>query len=127
VLDRSAAAPLLSLAGLVVAAAFSLGLFFGRFDLGIGGGPGGEGGSRTPNPSVVFTPAPSPDATPAFVGTILFAQGGSIWSISGREVRRISSGSQDSMPAWRRAPVTRACPRAVATRRTSSTTPRSCA
>jgi len=100
VLDRSAAAPLLSLAGLAVAAAFSLGLLFGRFDLGIGGGPGGEGGSRTPNPSVVFTPAPSPDATPAFVGTILFAQEGSIWSISGHEVRRISSGSRDSMPAW---------------------------
>lgn len=100
VLDRSAAAPLLSLAGLAVAAAFSLGLLFGRFDLGIGGGPGGEGGSRTPNPSVVFTPAPSPDATPAFAGTILFAQEGSIWSISGHEVRRISSGSRDSMPAW---------------------------
>ena len=98
--DRSAAAPLLSLAGLALAATLSLGLLFGRLDLGIGGGPGGEGGSRTPNPSVVFTPAPSPDATAAFAGTILFAQEGSIWSISGHEVRRISTGSRDSMPAW---------------------------
>lgn len=98
-LDRGSVAPLLSTLGLLVAGVFSLGLLFGRFDLGAPGGPGGAGG-RTPNPSVVFTPAPSPGATPAFLGSILFAQQGSIWSISGHDVRRISFGERDAMPAW---------------------------
>ena len=99
-IDRGALAPILSLAGLIVAAMASLGLLSGGFDLGVGGGSRGAGSHRTPNPSVVFTPPPSPNATPPFVGTILFAQEGNIWSIDGSEVRQLSRTGVDSMPTW---------------------------
>jgi Tol biopolymer transport system component len=93
-------APGLALAGLVVAAALSLVLLLGRFDLGLGTKPGGGGGGRTPNPSVVITPAPSPEAKPPFQGEILFAQAGDIWSISGTAVQQLSQTGHDAMPAW---------------------------
>jgi dipeptidyl aminopeptidase/acylaminoacyl peptidase len=93
-------APTLAFAGLLAAAALSVVLVLGRFDLGHASGGGGGGGGPTPNASVVVTPAPSPNATPAFKGTIVFAQGGDIWSISGTAVTQLSNGGHDAMPAW---------------------------
>ncbi|MGH2407093.1 MAG: hypothetical protein ACRDF7_03295 [Candidatus Limnocylindrales bacterium] len=93
-------APTLALGGLVVAAVLSLVVLFGPFDLGIGAKPGGGGDGRTPNPSIVLTPAPSPEARPPFRGTILFAQAGDVWRITGGTVQRISQTGHDAMPAW---------------------------
>ncbi len=93
-------APILSFVGLLVAAVLSFGLLNGQVPLPGGGNQGGgiTGPRRTPNPSVIFTPAP-PDRVEVR-GTILFVQRGSIWSASGTEVRRISARAVDSMPAW---------------------------
>ncbi|MFI5291624.1 MAG: hypothetical protein ACHQ02_02020 [Candidatus Limnocylindrales bacterium] len=103
--DHAAVPSVLALGGLLLIAGISLVLLFG------GGLPGGSGGSgrgngqgntlRTPNPSVIFTPEPSVDAPPPFVGTILFAQDGNIWSMSDRDVRQLTDGGSDAMPAWR--------------------------
>ena len=93
-------APGLALIGLVMAAALSIVLLLGGFDLGIGSKPGGGADGHTPNPSVVLTPAPSPEAKPPFVGTILFAQAGGVWSITGSAVKQLSQTGHDAMPAW---------------------------
>lgn len=97
---RTDPAPILSFVGLLVAAVLSIGLLNGQLPLpGAGGAQGGVGGPRrTPNPSVVFTPAP-PERVEVR-GTILFAQRGSIWAASGTELRRLSTRAVDSMPAW---------------------------
>lgn len=102
ILDRGALAPVLASVGLIVAAVISLALLGGGLPLPGGGGGGGGGGTtaRTPNPSVIFTPEPSPDAPPPFVGTILFAQEGNLWSMTGRDVRQLTTTGKDAMPAW---------------------------
>jgi Tol biopolymer transport system component len=102
VVDRGALAPVLALIGLLVAATVSLAVLFGGVDLPGGGGTGGQtgGGERTPNPSVIFTPEPSADSPPPFVGTILFTQDGNLWSIEPEAVRQLTSGGSDAMPAW---------------------------
>ena len=88
-------APALALVGLLVAAGVSLALLFGGVSLpGSGGGnTGGQSGGdvRTPNPSVIFTPEPSADAPPPFVGTILFTQDGNIWSMEDEVVKQLTS------------------------------------
>jgi Tol biopolymer transport system component len=100
--ERRDLAPIVSFAGLLVAAVVSFGLLNGQVPLPGGGGGGGGGGitgpRRTPNPSVIFTPAP-PDRV-EIRGTILFVQRGSIWSATGTDVRRISTRAVDAMPAW---------------------------
>ncbi len=55
---------------------------------------------RTPNPSVIFTPEPSPDAPPPFVGTILFTQDGNLWSMRDEEVKQLTTTGTDAMPNW---------------------------
>lgn len=97
-------APALAFAGLLIAAIASLGLLVGGVELpgggsGTGGGQAG-GGQRTPNPSVIFTPEPTADAPPPFVGTILFTQDGNLWSMEGEAVRQLTSGGTDAMPTW---------------------------
>ena len=94
-------ATIAAIVGLAIVALVSLALLFGALPSGIGsGGGGGAGPRRTPNPSVIFTPAPSPDAPPPFVGTIVFEQGGNIWSLSGDSVTQLTSTGRDSMPTW---------------------------
>ena len=105
VIDRGSLAPALALVGLLVAAAASLALLVGGFDFGGDGGAGGAGqvgggDQRTPNPSVIFTPPPSPDAPPPFVGTILFTQDGNLWSMRDEVVTQLTSGGHDAMPTW---------------------------
>jgi Tol biopolymer transport system component len=94
-------APALALIGLLVAATVSLAILLGGVELP-GGGTGGQtgGGERTPNPSVIFTPEPSADAPPPFVGTILFTQDGNLWSIEPETVKQLTSGGSDAMPTW---------------------------
>jgi Tol biopolymer transport system component len=98
--ERRDVAPILSFVGLLIAAVLSFGLLNGQVPVPGGGNDGGgiSGPRRTPNPSVIFTPAP-PDRVEVR-GTILFVQRDSIWSASGTEVRRISGRAVDSMPAW---------------------------
>jgi Tol biopolymer transport system component len=96
---RAAVAPTLALVGLVLATGLSVAILLGRFDFGLGTSHASDGG-HTPNASVVITPAPSPEATPPFLGSILFAQGGNIWSISGTAVTQLSQTGHDAMPAW---------------------------
>jgi Tol biopolymer transport system component len=92
-------APTLALVGLVLATGLSVAILLGRFDFGLGTSHASDG-AHTPNASVVITPAPSPQASPPFLGTILFAQGGNIWSISGTAVAQLSRSGHDAMPAW---------------------------
>ena len=104
VLDRGSMAPALALVGLLVAAGVSLALLFGGVNLpgSTGGDPGGQSGGdqRTPNPSVIFTPEPSADAPPPFVGTILFTQDGNLWSMEDEVVKQLTSAGTDAMPTW---------------------------
>ncbi len=105
VIDRGSLAPALALAGLLLVAAISVVLLVGG--VGTPGGSGGNGGGggqagtqRTPNPSVIFTPEPSADAPPPFVGTILFTQDGNLWSMKDEEVKQLTTAGTDAMPNW---------------------------
>ncbi|MET1232115.1 MAG: hypothetical protein ABWY52_04620 [Candidatus Limnocylindrales bacterium] len=102
VVDRGSVAPALAFVGLLVAAAVSFALLAGGVNLPGGrGGSGGQAGSqRTPNPSVIFTPEPSADAPPPFVGTILFTQDGNLWKMEDETVEQLTNGGADAMPAW---------------------------
>ena len=97
-------APLAAVIVLVAAALFSLAFAFGDvglLQLGQAGGGGGNGGgvpAHTPNPSVVYT-AP-PVSRPHYLGTILFVNGGNIWSLSGTDLVRLTSGGSDTSPTW---------------------------
>ena len=105
VIDRGSMVPALALLGLLLAAALSVALLFGGISFfgGSGnssGGQAGGGSQRTPNPSVIFTPEPSPDAPPPFVGTILFTQDGNLWSMEEEVVKQLTSAGTDAMPTW---------------------------
>ena len=101
VVDRGSMTPALAFVGLLVAAAISFALLVGGVNLPTGGGRGGQaGGQRTPNPSVIFTPEPSVDAPPPFVGTILFTQDGNLWKMEEETVEQLTSGGADAMPTW---------------------------
>ncbi len=101
VVDRGSMTPALAFVGLLVAAAISFALLVGGVNLPTGGGRGGQaGGQRTPNPSVIFTPEPSADAPPPFVGTILFTQDGNLWKMEDETVEQLTSGGADAMPTW---------------------------
>lgn len=92
--DRSWLAPGLSLIGLVVVGALTLGVMNGNLPFVGGSGPGGVA-NRTPAPSnVVVVPEVS------FPGAIVYAKAGNIWVQASGEARQLTSGGRDSMPSW---------------------------
>jgi Tol biopolymer transport system component len=93
-------APVLAIVGLLVVAMATLSLLNGEVPF-VGRNPGNPSG---PGNGPVRTPAPSnvvvvePEVT--FPGSITYAKSGNIWVQSGTDVRQITSGGRDSMPAW---------------------------
>lgn len=67
-----------------------------------GASPSGEAAapSPTPTPDLGAVETPAPDVGATVKGTILFARGGNIWSVSGQEYTQISRKGTDSTPAW---------------------------
>ncbi len=100
--DRSLLAPGLSVVGLLIIGSVTVGLMNGSVPfLGGGGGPVGSGpiggiADRTAAPSNVVVVVPEV----TFPGAIVYAKAGNIWIQSGGAVRQLTSGGQDSMPAW---------------------------
>jgi dipeptidyl aminopeptidase/acylaminoacyl peptidase len=89
--------PALALVALVVIAIVTVGLMNGQLPFRTGGGPGTQPGPTvTEAPSnVVITP---PETT--FPGSIVYAKAGNIWIQTGKEVRQLTNGGEDSMPAF---------------------------
>ena len=94
--------PFVAIVGLIVVAVVTLNLLQGQIPLlsgprtgGNGNGPGG-GTQATPAPSnVVVTPQ---DTT--FKGMILYAKAGNLWVQSGSDAHQLTTGGNDSMPAY---------------------------
>ena len=84
----------LSAVGLLVIALVTLALFGGS--LLPGGGPGPGGAIRTPTPSNIVVVDPRADVP----GSLLYVKAGNIWVQSGDNVRQLTSGGSDAMPAW---------------------------
>ena len=94
-------APLLALGGLAVVAILTLGLLNGNLPSvgGSGGGGGGGGGpDATPAPSNVVVVPEDPRAE--VPGSIVYVKQGSLWIQSGSTARQLTSGEDDSDPAW---------------------------
>ena len=91
--------PGLSLLGLLIVAALSVGLINGQVP-GLGGvGPGSsdEGGPiKTPTPSDVIVVDPRTRVP----GTIAYVKTGNIWIQSGDRVYRLTNTGVDAMPSW---------------------------
>jgi Tol biopolymer transport system component len=93
------AAPVLSIAGLLLVGIVTLNLLNGDVPFGIGG-PNGNGGvdgpRRTAAPSgVVVVPD---EAT--FQGAMVYAKAGNIWVQTNDDVKQVTSNGGDSMPSW---------------------------
>ncbi|HEY4228310.1 MAG TPA: hypothetical protein VGM49_08215 [Candidatus Limnocylindrales bacterium] len=92
-------APAASLVGLVIVALVSFALLGGALPRIAGGGPDQGGGAiRTPTPSNVVVIPNDPRA--AVPGELLYVKDGNIWVQSGSSARQLTTGGQDSMPAW---------------------------
>ncbi len=96
----TAAAPLLSIVGLLLVGIVTLNLLNGDVPFGIGGpsenGGNGNGAGRTAAPSgVVVVPE---EAT--FQGAIVYAKTGNIWVQTNDDVKQVTSHGGDSMPSW---------------------------
>lgn len=98
----TALGPILALVGLLVVAVITVSLLNGQLPfVTSSGGPGGAGGpgpGATPAPSDVVVVAKDPRAD--VPGSIVYAKQGSIWLQSGTKARQLTSGGNDSMPAW---------------------------
>ena len=98
-------APALAIVGLLIVAIITLNLLNGEVPLGLGRGPGGNGGTddgpaRTPAPSnVVVVPEP-PTEEPLFDGTMTYAKAGNIWVQTAEGATQLTEGGTDSMPSW---------------------------
>jgi Tol biopolymer transport system component len=93
--DRSWLAPGLSVVGLLIVAWLTLSVMNGSVPFLGGAGNVGGISSRTPAPSnVVVVPEVS------FPGAIVYAKAGNIWVQQGSDVRQLTTGGRDSMPAW---------------------------
>ena len=92
--------PAIAVVALVVIAIVTIGLMQGQLPFKTGGGPNGNGNGNGPT----VTPAPSnvviapPDTT--FPGSIVYAKAGNIWIQTGKEVKQLTNGGEDSMPAF---------------------------
>jgi Tol biopolymer transport system component len=91
--DRAWLAPALSVAGLVVVAVVTAGLFGGRLPIDL---PGGVGATARPTTNPVIVVPKGTDVR----GIVLFVKAGNIWAASGTDVKQLSRTGNDSSPAW---------------------------
>ncbi len=97
------AAPLVSLAGLVVIAIVSVALFGGTLAYLGGSSPGGQDNGTTP-----LTPdkTPSPSAPPvinkdiSIQGWLVYVKAGNLWIQNGTDTRKLTTTGRDSQPSW---------------------------
>jgi len=94
-------APVLSIVGLLLVAVVTINLLQGGVPFGSSSGNGkgnGNGGpAQTPAPSnVVIVP---PEVV-TFKGSIVYAKAGNIWVQTGKDVKQLTKGGDDSMPSW---------------------------
>ena len=99
-------APGLAIVGLLIVALVTISLlngdipFVGTSKGGTGNGTGnGTGGDNT------ATPAPSnvvivPPEVITLTGSIVYAKAGNIWVQTGKDVKQLTKGGDDSMPSW---------------------------
>jgi Tol biopolymer transport system component len=88
-------APTLSAVGLIVVALVSFALLGGSLPR-LPGGPDQGGPIRTPTPSnVVVVPNVA-----RVSGSLLYVKDGNVWIQSGSQAHQLTTGGQDSMPAW---------------------------
>ena len=97
-------APALSVAGLVVVALVSFALLGGTLPTIPGTGNNGNDGGpiRTPTPSNVVIIDPRADIP----GDLLYVKDGNIWLQTADRAIQLTTGGQDSMPAWSLCPPT---------------------
>ena len=96
--DGGLLAPILSVVGLVIIGALSLGLLSGNLPT-LPGGPGssGNGGpSRTATPSNVVIVDPRADVP----GTIAYVKAGNIWLQRGNRAEQLTTGGHDAMATF---------------------------
>jgi dipeptidyl aminopeptidase/acylaminoacyl peptidase len=92
--------PLLAFGGLVLVAVLTMSAITGQLPTVPtgGGGDGGVSGGATPAPSNVVVVPKDPRAE--VPGTIAYAKQGSIWIQSGTTATQLTTGGDDSMPAF---------------------------
>ena len=92
-------APGLSLVGLTIVGALSLGFLTGNLPIlatNPDGGPGDGGPARTPTPSNVVIVDPRTDVP----GKLVYAKAGNVWIQQATRADQLTSGGQDSMPTF---------------------------
>jgi dipeptidyl aminopeptidase/acylaminoacyl peptidase len=96
-------APVLSIVGLLLVAFVTITLlqcgvpFTSSNGNGNGNGNGHGGPAETPAPSnVVIVP---PEVV-TFKGSIVYAKAGNVWVQTGKDVKQLTKGGDDSMPSW---------------------------
>jgi Tol biopolymer transport system component len=94
-------APILSIVGLLVVALITLNLLQGGVPFsgssGNGNGNGNGGPAQTPAPpNVVVVP---PEVV-TLKGSLVYAKAGNIWIQTGKDVKQLTKGGDDSMPSW---------------------------
>lgn len=88
---------------LIVVAVASVGALGGPLLVPAANGhaPVGDVPGRTPDPVKVFQPAQA--SAPQVRGTILFAKGGNLWSVSGSDaLTQLTTSGRDGSPVWSR-------------------------
>jgi Tol biopolymer transport system component len=91
----------LSIVGLLIVAFVTLNLLQGGVPFGSSSGNGNGNGNAGPQQ----TPAPSnvvivPPEVVTFKGSIVYAKAGNIWVQTGKDVKQLTKGGNDSMPSW---------------------------
>jgi len=94
-------APVLSIVGLLLVAVVTINLLQGGVPFGSSSGKGNGNGNGGP----AQTPAPSnvvivPPEVVTFKGSIVYAKAGNIWVQTGKDVKQLTKGGDDSMPSW---------------------------
>ena len=97
ILDSGVVAPVVSVLGLVLIAALSVGLLTGNLPTLLGGDGGGNGGpGRTATPSNVVIVDPRTDVP----GTLVYVKAGNVWLQRGNQAGQLTSGGRDTMATF---------------------------
>ena len=96
-------APVLSIVGLLLVAVVTINLLQGGVPFSSSNGNGNGNGNGTGGPAQ--TPAPSnvvivPPEVVTTKGSIVYAKAGNIWVQTGKDVKQLTKGGDDSMPSW---------------------------
>lgn len=99
-------APVLSIVGLLIVAFVTLSLLGNNVPF-VGGSKGNGNGNGNGDTPADATPAPSnvvvvpPQVEEVKVpGSIVYAKAGNIWIQTGKDVKQLTTGGNDSMPSW---------------------------